>query len=93
MSLSRRKYGESAGIAVDPQKTSGQYAIQKCAQFLLHKARYNPVSLPLSSEEGLQMAGNDIIKDRLFGITGYIRSNAFTNDELRFSGLKYAIAG
>jgi len=79
---------------VNPQKTSGQNAtIQKCPQFLFDEARHYPFPLPLPGKEGLQMAGNDTIENRLFGIAGYIRPNAFTNDEVRFSRHEGAIAG
>jgi hypothetical protein len=67
-------------------KTSGQNAaIQKCPQFLFDKARHDPLPLLLPGQKGLQISGNDTIKYRLFGIAGYIRPNAFTNDEVRFS--------
>lgn len=90
----RDKPIQSAGIAVNPQKTSGQYAaIQECAQLLFHKARHHPVSLTLSGEEGLQMASNHIIKNRLFGFPGYILPHAFTNDEIRFGRHDCALAG
>jgi len=90
----RDKPIQSAGIAVNPQKTSGQYAaIQECAQFQFHKARYHPLSLPLPGEEGLQMTRNDTIENRFFGIAGYIRPNTFTHDEIRFGRHECAIAG
>jgi hypothetical protein len=74
-------------MAVNPQKTSGQNAaIQKCPQFLFDEARHYPFPLSLPGQKGLQISGNDTIKYRLFGIAGYVRPNAFTNDEVRFSG-------
>jgi hypothetical protein len=89
----RDKPIQPAGIAVNSQKTPGQNAaIQKCTQFLFHEARYHPVSLPLSGQEGLQMVGNHIIKNRLFGIAGYIQPNALTHDKIRFGRHECAIA-
>jgi hypothetical protein len=77
---------------VYPQKTSSQNtAIQKCAQFLFHEARHQPVARPLPGQEGLQMARDRTVKNRRFRIAGDIRPKAFADSEVWFSGNESAI--
>ena len=77
---------------MNPQKTSGQNtAVKKCAQLLFHEARHHPVALPLPGQKGFQMARNNAVKNRRFGIAGDIGFKILADGECRFSDHERAI--
>ena len=70
----------ATGIAVHPEESIGEdAAVEERPQFPLHEPGHTSVPSALRFEEGLDVSGDNAVKDTLGGVSGTVDSRRLTN--------------